>query len=88
MKRNVIIMLDEDREQIAAAGSPAAGTFRRGPRPVDSTEEGLTCRECGTIVDKLYQNDTCKPCLIKSFSKCIEVINVYRDPRGGRQAKV
>ncbi len=72
-------MLDEDVEGIQAAGAPAAGHFRNGPRLADPAAERLTCRECGSTVDKLYQNDTCKPCLLKSFSKCINMIDFYRN---------
>lgn len=50
------------------------------------TAAGLTCRGCGCTVDRLYQNDTCKPCLIKSFAKCISMIDYYR--AGGRQSAV
>ena len=45
--------------------------------------KGLTCRECGSKVEKLYQNDTCKPCLVKSFSESRSLIDHYR--AGGGQ---
>ena len=36
------------------------------------------CRECGGEADRLYQNDTCKPCLLGKFNKYIEIIDQYR----------
>lgn len=86
MKRNAIVMLDEERERAAAGSSPSAARIRRVPPLSGSAAEGLTCRECGSIVDKLYQNDTCRGCLMKSFTRCIDMINQYRSG-GGRERK-
>ncbi len=44
------------------------------------TEEAkqLRCRVCEKHVDKLFQHNTCKSCLVKSFGKYIKMINESR----------
>ncbi len=39
------------------------------------------CRACGRLVEKTYQNNTCKGCLVDSFGKYIKMIDHYRDLR-------
>ena len=40
------------------------------------------CLKCGNKTDKLFQNNTCKSCLVESFSKVKKMIDVYRKGYG------
>ncbi len=48
-----------------------------------NTELAKRCSSCGTLVDKLYQNDMCKGCLMHSFQRVIKVIDHYRAGHSG-----
>jgi rRNA maturation endonuclease Nob1 len=48
-----------------------------------NSELALRCDGCGTHVDKLYQRNLCKPCLVRSFRGVVEVIDYYRAGGGG-----
>ena len=48
----------------------------------------MKCRVCGEQVRQLYQQQTCKKCLVQSFQKLVRVIDHFRsgaagDPPGG-----
>ena len=38
------------------------------------------CKGCQSLVDKLYQRDLCKPCLVQSISGLRDFINLHRAP--------
>lgn len=40
------------------------------------------CKVCGQKREQLYQDDTCKPCLVKNFSRHISIINEFRNREG------
>ncbi|MDH5654467.1 MAG: hypothetical protein OEZ34_01045 [Spirochaetia bacterium] len=46
-----------------------------------------TCRICGKKFDKLFQNNTCKSCLIDSFSRVKKIIDIYRTGYGENSSK-
>lgn len=50
-----------------------------GPAADQRSEPGSRCKACGKAVDKLYQNDSCRNCLVHSFGKYINMINHFRD---------
>lgn len=39
----------------------------------------VRCRSCNKLVEKTYQDETCKPCLLKQFKKYIQMIDQFRD---------
>jgi hypothetical protein len=41
-------------------------------------EPGCRCSACGALVDKLYQREMCKSCLVQSFQQVVRVIDYYR----------
>lgn len=43
-----------------------------------NSELAIVCGGCGAHVDKLYQRDLCKSCLVQSFRGVVEVIDYYR----------
>lgn len=49
---------------------------------VERTEAQIACRVCGQKVDKVYQEETCKPCLTKGFSKHVTMIDQFRNLQG------
>jgi hypothetical protein len=49
--------------------------------------EGGVCQICGKNHRKLYQNNTCRECLVVSFKRLKGVIDVYRDGYGNRGGK-
>lgn len=51
-------------------------------------ERGLRCQSCGEVVDKVFQYDMCKPCLLQSFQRLTRVIDYYRagNTGGGPEA--
>ena len=50
-------------------------------------ENKHTCSKCGQIHDKLFQNDTCKNCLMDSFTRVKKIIDIYRTGYGENIAK-
>jgi len=44
----------------------------------NSESDTLVCHKCGKKTVKLFQNNTCKSCLVSSFSKVKQVIDIYR----------
>ena len=42
------------------------------------SKDAKECSVCGRYVDKVFQQDACKDCLVKSFSKHIQMINEFR----------
>ncbi len=42
------------------------------------------CKNCGSSVDKLYQHDTCKNCLVQSFKTVVKMIDNYRNVSAGK----
>ena len=38
----------------------------------------MKCSICGNYVDKIFQQDACKPCLVRAFQKHIYMINDFR----------
>lgn len=56
-------------------------TMERGRVPVGGDgEHAVTtrCRVCGKVSTKLYQNNTCKTCLVDSFKRLKVMIDSYR----------
>ena len=56
-------------------------------RNTGSSQEPLVykCRRCGQMTAMLYQENTCKDCLIKNFTELRKVINFHRSPEGRLQ---
>ena len=44
-----------------------------------TTKEKKICTVCARDSEKLYQNNTCKACLVKSFRRIIPFIDHHRD---------
>lgn len=44
------------------------------------------CTGCGARVDKLYQRELCKSCLVQSFKSVVQVIDYYRAGGGGESS--
>ena len=44
----------------------------------NSDTAGGTCHRCGQKSEKLFQNNTCKSCLVDSFTKVKKIIDIYR----------
>lgn len=44
----------------------------------EAEPQSRRCRVCGAVVDKLYQNSSCKSCLVHSFKKLVPIIDLYR----------
>ena len=51
-----------------------------------SVQKSTHCQACGLFVDKLYQNNMCKPCLKNSFEKLVRMIDRYRSIPDGRHS--
>lgn len=52
-----------------------------GPRAGQRSQSGKRCRVCGKEAEKLFQNDSCRDCLVHSFGKYIKMIDHFRDLR-------
>jgi hypothetical protein len=48
-------------------------------REEKSSDDAPVCMICGKRMDRLYQQDTCKACLLLSFSKYVKLINDFRE---------
>jgi len=62
-----------------------AKSISRGGIMSDNGDGGHTVGECGVCGKKntrLYQNNTCRSCLLSSFGKLQDMINLYRDGYG------
>ncbi len=47
-------------------------------REEPSKRESKICKMCKNEYEKLYQNNTCKNCLVASFKKVIKFVDYYR----------
>ena len=54
---------------------------QEGPAADQHPEQGSRCRACGKVVEKTFQNDSCRECLVRSFGKYIKMIDHFRDLR-------
>lgn len=50
-----------------------------------NSELALECDGCGAHVDKLFQRNLCKTCLVQSFRGVVQVIDYYRAGGGGSE---
>lgn len=50
----------------------------KGAEGKDDVSGVSVCSICGRIVDKVYQNNVCKPCLLQEFRGYIRVIDDFQ----------
>jgi len=67
-----------DTTNKSAKSADLTGKDEQPPGQNKSGGSSRKCRACGQMVEKVYQQDMCKPCLVKSFKNIVKFIDNYR----------
>ena len=65
-------------EGVSCGTSRTLGYTDRNEYSNDEMHGKLVCASCGKIVEKVYQNGACKPCLLQEFRRYISVIDDFQ----------